>query len=108
VSNKNIDKNYPVIDLIHSKVFQAASKENALDMSSWHTCETTHCRAGWVVHLAGEAGYALEKQTSTIFAAMMIYKKSSDIQVSPVRFFETSELAMEDMKRCAELEELKR
>jgi hypothetical protein len=73
-------------------------------MGSWHICETTHCRAGWVVHLAGEAGKKLERETSTPFAAMMIYKASSDIRVSPVRFYETDTVAMADMKRCAELE----
>lgn len=74
-------------------------------MDIWHTCETTHCRAGWIVVLAGEEGKALEKETSTLFAAMHIYHKSSPtINVSPVRFFETSEIAMADIKRCAELE----
>ena len=29
-------------------------------MGDWHTCETTHCLAGWAVHLSGPAGYALE------------------------------------------------
>ena len=73
-------------------------------MSSWHTCETTHCRAGWVVNLAGEAGVTLEGQTTTEFAAMMIYKNSSEIRVSPTRFYESNEVAMADIKRCAELE----
>lgn len=73
-------------------------------MKNWHTCDSTHCRAGWVVHLAGEQGYALEKQTDTCFAAMMIYKKSSPIRVSPVRFFESNEVAMQDIERCAKLE----
>jgi len=35
---------------------------------------------------------------------MQIYKASSPIRVSPVRFFETNELAMADIKRCAEEE----
>ncbi len=73
-------------------------------MSTWHTCDTTHCRAGWIVHLAGEPGYLLEKATSTQFAAMMIYKKSSPIKVSPPRFFEDNETAMKDIIRCAEEE----
>ena len=77
--------------------------EHTLKMDTWHTCGTTHCRAGWVVHLAGKAGYLLEKQTSTCFAAMMIYKHSSqDIKVSPLRFFETNEIAYADIVRCAE------
>jgi hypothetical protein len=74
-------------------------------MSDWHTCETTHCRAGWVVTLAGEKGKALEAASSTLFAAMQICKASSVIKVSPVRFFETNEKAMADIQRCAALEE---
>ena len=96
--------NYPKIENIHQKIYEAVNKPNALDMSKWHTCDTTHCRAGHVVHLAWEAGYALEKLTSTLFAAMQIYNISSDISVSPVRFFEDNATALEDMKRCAELE----
>lgn len=73
-------------------------------MGSWHTCDTTHCRAGWVVTLAGEAGKALEAHTSTEFAAMQIYKASSEIPVSPVRFYEDNETALADIVRCAEEE----
>ena len=76
-------------------------------MSAWHTCETTHCRAGWVVTLAGEKGKELEKKTSTLFAAMMIYKESSPIRVLPARFFDSNIKAMDDIKRCAELEKSK-
>ena len=94
----------PVVLNIHGSVLAAASKPEALNMETWHTCATTHCRAGWVVHLAGEAGYELEQKTSPEFAAMQIYKASSDITVSPVRFYESDEQAMADMRRCAELE----
>jgi hypothetical protein len=73
-------------------------------MSAWHTCETTHCRAGWVVTLAGEAGRKLGAETSTLFAAMQIYKASSPIRVFPPRFFETNAMAMADMHRCADEE----
>jgi hypothetical protein len=73
-------------------------------MSSWHTCDTTHCRAGWVVTLAGIAGKELEEKTSTAFAAMQIYKESSSIKVSPPRFHESDETAMADIIRCAEEE----
>ena len=73
-------------------------------MRDWHTCETTHCRAGWVVILAGEAGKKLEKKTSTIFAAMQIYKASSPISVFPPRFYDPNNAALEDMKKCAEEE----
>jgi hypothetical protein len=96
--------NYPVIENIHQKIYEAASVPKALDMTDWHTCDTTHCRAGWAVHLAGEAGAKLERQTSTLFAAMQIFKVSSPIQVAPPRFFESNEVALADMKKCAEQE----
>ena len=70
-------------------------------MGDWHACKTKHCRAGWVIHLAGEEGYVLERRTSPIFAAMQIYK-ASGYPISPCRFFDTEEAAMADMKRLAE------
>ncbi len=75
-------------------------------MGSWHSsCGTTHCRAGWVVHLAGAAGKKLEAAIGTPLAAIKIYRANSDIDVKWVfRFFENDEEAMADMKRCAELE----
>ena len=95
------DLKVPVIENIHQKVFEAIQKEDALNMSKVHTCSTTHCRAGWVVDLAGEEGYKLEEKTNWSFAAMQIYKASSDIKVSPVRFFEGNSEAIKDIKRCA-------
>ena len=74
-------------------------------MGSWHTCEKTHCRAGWVVTLAGEAGKALEAYFDTPLAAMKIYDASSPLpKVSPVKFFDGNEDAIADMKRMAEME----
>ena len=69
-------------------------------MDGWHSCETTHCRAGWIVHLAGEAGYKLEAETSALFAAQQIYR-ASGFEISPCRFFDSNELALADMKRLA-------
>ena len=100
------NKPYPKIENIHKSVLEACSAEDALNMLDWHTCETMHCRAGWVVTLAGEEGKKLENETSTLFASMMIYKASSDIRVSPTEYFKTNDEAMADMKRCAELEQL--
>jgi len=91
----------PVIENIHQAILEAVTKPAALDMSVWHTCSTTHCRAGWAVHLAGVKGYALEKKTSTLFAAQQIYKASSPIHVAPPRFYEDNEKAMADIEACA-------
>jgi hypothetical protein len=95
----------PKIDNLHQKVLEAVSKPDSFDMSSWHTCETTHCRAGWVVHLAGNAGKALEKFHDTPLAASLIYYASNpNIPVAMPRFYEDNETAMANIKRCAELE----
>ena len=92
----------PSIPNIHRAIYDAASKPGCLKMDTWH-CGTSHCRAGWVVHLAGEAGYALEAQTTTLFAAQQIYK-ASGYDISPVRFYDSNEDALADMKRLAEAE----
>ena len=73
-------------------------------MGRWHTCDTTHCRAGWVIHLAGKPGYELEDVTSPLFAAQQIYK-ASGYRISPLRFFDSDANALADMKRLAELQQ---
>ena len=102
----------PVIENIHQKVYAAASQPGALNMRRWHTCETTHCRAGWVIVLAGNAGRELERIVGTARAAQMIYEASSTIKVAHEGFFqrtyesfsEHTAAAMADMARLAELE----
>lgn len=71
----------PRIENIHRKVYAAASAEGALNMHSWHGaggfCGTTHCRAGWVCHLAGEGGrvldgaYAMTAPTTETLAGLL-------------------------------------
>lgn len=73
-------------------------------MGDWHTCNTTHCRAGWIVHLAGDKGYELESVTTTEFAAMQIYKASSPIRVYPQQFYKSNQDAMNDILKCAQME----
>ena len=72
-------------------------------METWHTCETTHCRAGWVVTLAGDAGKALEDLHNTELAAMLIYE-ASGYKINPARFYDSNDDALADMKRLAEAE----
>jgi hypothetical protein len=71
-------------------------------MDTWHTCEKTHCRAGWVVTLAGDEGRKLEAFYNTLLAAMMIYDASAPgFKINPGRFFDTNEDALADMQRLA-------
>lgn len=71
-----------------------------LNMDHWHLCETTHCRAGWAIHLAGEEGYALEERYGTETAAAMIYAASRP-EVAVPDFYGTTTAAWEDIVECA-------
>jgi uncharacterized protein YjbI with pentapeptide repeats len=86
---------------IHKAVYEAASKPGALDMKTWHTCGTTHCRAGWVVALAGEGGAALEYAFDTPTAATLIYMASDPTLAKVPDFYCNNEVAMADMARLA-------
>ena len=89
----------PVIPDIDARILALVeANPSALDMGSWHSCETTHCRAGWAVHLAGEAGYALEKQYGPERAGRMIYLASTG---RVPHFYATNERALEDIRECA-------
>ena len=98
----------PRIPNIHQAVFNAASIPDALDMGSWHAdgdaCGTTHCRAGWVVHLAGDAGRTLEWAMGTPAAAAIIYLASDPTLQRIPDFYCDNETALADMKRLAEAE----
>jgi hypothetical protein len=88
-------------------VHEAVTREGCqLRMANWHTCETTHCRAGWVVTLAGEAGKKLEEFHNTELAAMLIYRESG-YHINPARFYDGDAAAMNDIKRLAEAERVK-
>ena len=63
-------RNLPDADLARQRLEAVARIALAdpanLNMGQWHSesggCGTSHCIAGWAVHLEGEAGYALEKE----------------------------------------------
>jgi Pentapeptide repeats (8 copies) len=92
----------PIIADIHKAVYDAASQYWALDMDQWH-CGTAHCRAGWIVILAGEAGEALEAELGTGPAAALIYM-ASDPTLDRIPDWHASNAdALADMKRLAEI-----
>jgi hypothetical protein len=93
----------PVIEDIHAKVYEAASQPGALNMSTWH-CGTSHCRAGWVVTLAGKEGADLEAKVGTPAAAMAIYMASDPERWKTERlpnFYCGNTEALADMARMA-------
>ena len=89
----------PVVADLDVKVRDAISAPgHELNMGDWHSCETTHCRGGWAIHLAGKAGYELEEKVGVQQAARMIYRASTGR--SP-HFYATTERARADIERCA-------
>jgi uncharacterized protein YjbI with pentapeptide repeats len=91
----------PVVEKLDAKILSVLdSGAGTLDMCAWHSCETTHCRAGWAIHLAGKAGYDLEKKLGDpAMAGRAIYRASTGR--SP-HFYATNAHALADIKRCAE------
>ena len=90
----------PAIPNIHQRLAEVVTPEN-LDMEVWHTCETTHCRAGWVVTLAGKPGRDLEKEIGTGAAAALIYMASDpDLEQIP-NWVASNEDALADIQAMA-------
>lgn len=59
-------------------VAEVATMTDALNMKTWHTCNTVHCIAGWAVHLAGDEGYELVRiMGNTQDAAMILLGPSA-------------------------------
>jgi len=50
----------------------ALANGEALRMDSWHSCQTTHCIAGWAIHQAGEPGRLLEETHGPEVAGRML------------------------------------
>ncbi len=88
----------PKIENLDAKILAAIENGGALNMSTWHTCETTHCRAGWAIHLAGEAGKVLESAYGAAVAGSLIYNASTG---AVPNFYATNEEALEDMRKAA-------
>ena len=89
----------PIVEHLDARILAAVNTAgNALDMSSWHSCETTHCRAGWAIHLAGKRGYELEKALGSQGAGAAIYRASTG---RVPHFFASNARALDDLRDCA-------
>lgn len=117
----NIDSPDPsIMCQIHiPNVFREIWKEvqdKGLDMSLWHgtiyeraverwECDTTHCWAGWAVHLGGESAYKCEDKHSTATIAMNIFRRAvPGIPIYYADFYMPDEYAKFRIKQCAEME----
>jgi hypothetical protein len=59
-------------DRLRAVAVAATANDDNLRMDTWHTCQTTHCIAGWAVHLAGEPGRILEASCGHELAGRML------------------------------------
>ena len=95
------DADVPVIPDIDATILDAIEAPGAaLEMARWHTCETSHCRAGWAIHLAGDAGYALEERLGPSAAGALIYAASGSHPVP--EWGATDDAALEDLRLRAQ------
>jgi hypothetical protein len=90
----------PAIPSIDAAILAALEAGGALDMRTWHTCATTHCRAGWAIALAGDAGRDLESQFGPGTAGALIYAASRPGIPVP-NFFANNDDALTDMRTFA-------
>lgn len=104
----------PVVKDLDAEILKAIERGGKLEMHTWHgrlcpgfhgesrlraeVCGTTHCRAGWAIHLAGEAGIALELIMGPEAAGECIYLASTGCVPD---FYADDDEAMKDIKRCA-------
>jgi hypothetical protein len=88
----------PIVEDLDRKMYEATRNGENFDMTSWH-CGTTHCRAGWAITLAGEAGSKLEEAVGSAAAGRYIYEASTG-RPAP-NFYATTKDALADIERCA-------
>jgi len=94
----------PLIENLHSKLLTAVGEAGEhLAMGAWHTCKTTHCRAGHAINLAGDAGYKLEDAVGSATAGALIYHRAYPDQKIP-NFYAADKVALADIRACAERE----
>ena len=79
----------------------AALKEGALKMDDWHSCDTTHCLGGWLIHQAGEVGRLLEAAVGPELAGLML----GGIEAH-AHFYDSNEAATEWLRSVLERPEV--
>ena len=101
LTGAKVGNDIPTVPNIDAAILSAVTAEGQfLQMDNWHTCETTHCRAGWAVVLAGKPGRELEKKIGPANAGTLIYLASRPGKNAP-DFYASNEDAMADLIACA-------
>lgn len=96
----------PVVPNIDRAILDEIEKNPMLfDVTWWRTetaCGTARCRAGWAIHLAGEAGHALEEDLGPSAAGAFIYIASRPGEPVP-DFTDTRADALADLRARASI-----
>ena len=98
----------PVLEHLDARILAAIARGaddqcGGLKMEHWHACDSVHCRAGWAIHLAGAARYALEEKVGPAAAGGMIYRASTGRWPD---FYATNAAALADIRKHAEADPL--
>ena len=71
------DNKIPKVKNLYSQIFNKINNEScSIKMDQVHTCETTHCIAGWTIFLCGQEGKDLEQEYGWELAARKIHEKN--------------------------------
>lgn len=91
----------PIVKDIDAAILAACTSPGCkLNMRAWHTCGTSHCRAGWAIFLAGDSGKVLEDHVGPAAAGALIYTVSRPGKPVPP-FYANQDEAMADIIECA-------
>jgi hypothetical protein len=85
----------PPVENLDGQILARIKSGGKLKMDNWHTCETTHCRAGWAVVIS-PVGRTLESIYGTGPAAALIYAASYPKNKVP-NFYASDKDAMADI-----------
>jgi len=93
------------VENLFTKIKKAIDSGGILNMDNWHTCETTHCLAGWTTILADKEGKVADEKFGTSLAAALIINESCPYLKGKVPDFYTNEEdAMEFINECVQKE----
>ena len=85
--------------LLENMACHAMASHDSLQMRTWHTCETTHCIAGWACHLNDRAR-ELEQSHGTEIAGLLTLGAEAHSH-----FFDSNEQAREWLRSVLERSE---
>ena len=80
-------------ELLKKVAEHALAKEDSLEMCDWHTCDTTHCIAGWATHLHPEGRYLEDKYGTEVAGLLLLGSEAHshffDSNVDAIEYLES-------------------